>query len=87
MAGIINPIRCKAGMVNSDFNNYTSGVYSIADPSISYENNPGVKYRVLLIYEGQIGYAIQLATDIGGHSWIRFMNREQKEFGEWRSLT
>ena len=88
MAGIINPIRCKVGIVNSDFNNYiTSGVYSITDSSISIDNNPGVNYGVLLVYEGQIGYVIQLATDTEGHSWIRFINKNQQSSAGWRSIS
>ena len=88
MAGITNPIRCKAGAVNSDFNNYTTpGVYSIVDQSISNDNNPGVNYGVLLVYESQNGYVIQLATDTEGYSWMRFINKIQHFFGGWRSIS
>lgn len=71
----------------TDFNLYrNAGAISIADPNLSYLNNPGIRYGVLLVFNAEIGYQIQMAISIDNEAWIRFNNINQNKYGEWAKL-
>ena len=71
----------------TDFNLYrNAGAISIADPNLRYLNNPGIKYGVLLVFNAEIGYQIQMAVSLTNEVWIRFNDINQNLYNEWNQL-
>ena len=71
----------------TDFNLFrNAGAISIADPNLSYPNNPGITYGVLLVFNAEIGYQIQMAISINNEVWVRFNNISQNQYNEWVKL-
>lgn len=63
-----------------------AGAISITDPNLNCLNNPGITYGVLLVFNAEIGYQIQIAVSTTHNTWIRFNNINQNIYGGWTQL-
>ena len=87
VAGIINPMFCRLTH-NADFNTaIDGGEYSIADPNKTLGNNPGIRYGVLVTFEADSGYRMQLALDSDGGIWMRFFNTSPTSYKNWKVIS